>query len=71
MALTHTVIPAQSLNPGDRVMCRYAGDTPLDVFDIYTISETIDIGMEHYITLDDRHEGPWARWRFEKVIGGQ
>jgi hypothetical protein len=71
MTLQHGIIPAQSLTEDDRVMCRYVGDTPLDVCTIYTVSSTITIGSEHYVTLDDAHEGPWARWRFEKVIGGQ
>lgn len=71
MTLQHGVIPAQDLTEGDRAMCQYVGDTPLDVFTIYTIADTITIGGEHYVMLGDGPEGPWARWRFVKVVGGQ
>ena len=69
--ITHGVLPAQPLQVDDRVMCRYAGDTALDVFEIYTITDTIEINGEMYVALDKGPDSPWARWRFEKVIGGQ
>ena len=69
--ITYGITPARPLEPGDRVMCRYAGDTALDVFTIYTVTDTIDINGEMYVGLDTGPDSPWARWWFIKVDGCQ
>jgi hypothetical protein len=64
------VTPCTEVATGDRVMCRYVGDTPLDVFTVHTVEYVIEDASGTYLALEDI-QGAWARWRFEKVIGGQ
>lgn len=71
MSLVPQFEQCQPLRVGDRVMCQYAGDTTLDVFEIYTVTDTIDIHHETYVSVDKGPDTPWARWRFVRVVGGQ